>query len=402
MISQKKFLITIAALVVLGVGAFFGGIKLGARGYVYSGSDFKLINQNDQPHDVDYSLLWQVLNTLNEKYIDKPIDQQKVLYGAVSGAVNALGDPYTTFFTPDQYKNFLTQLSGSFEGIGAEIGMKSGSITIIAPLDNSPAKKAGLQAGDILLKVNGEDATGYTLEQAVDKIRGPKGTSVKLTIYRPKDSKSIDFTITRDTINVTSVDYSIKNINGKKIEVINLKEFGDNSVELFSQAAQQAQQNNVSGIVLDLRDDPGGLLDDAVKIGSFWIDSGKTIVTEAHSDGTNQTYTGLGGNYLKTIPTVVLINGGSASAAEILSGALHDYGIAKLVGEKSFGKGSVQQLIDLPQSSALKVTIAKWLTPKGQNLNHNGLDPDIKVDLTADQVANNQDPQMDAALQLLK
>ncbi len=401
MISQKRYISTIVLLLVLAVGTYFGGLKMGAKGYTYSGGNYQVINQNNQPKNVDYNLLWQALDVVNNKYIDKPVDQQKILYGAVQGAVAAIGDPYTTFFTPQQFSDFKTELGGSFEGIGAEVGMKDGSIVIVAPLDGSPAKSAGLLTGDIVLKINGEDATTFTLDQAVGKIRGPKGTKVSISIYRPATKKQMDFTITRATIDVKSVKNKIQTLNGKKIEIINIQRFGDDTVGLFQQAAADAQKNNVDGIVVDLRDDPGGYLDGSVQIASYWVNPGDVVVSEKHSDGTSIDYKGMGNNFLAKIPTVVLINGGSASAAEILTGALHDHSFAKTVGVKSFGKGSVQELINLPQDTAVKVTVAKWYTPNGININKNGLEPDVKVDLTADDINAKKDPQLDKALELL-
>ncbi len=403
MISTKKYIATIVVLLALSVGSFFGGLNMGKKGFVYSGHDFQIVNQNNQTHVVDYNLLWQTLDTLNQKYIDKPIDQQKALYGAVAGAVASLGDPYTVFFDPQQYNDFKTQLAGSFDGIGAEVGLKDGNIVIIAPIEGAPAQKAGLQAGDVILKIDGTDTTGLTLDDAVNKIRGPKGTQVKLSIYRPSNNKQMDISITRATIAITSVKWSYKTTTtGKKIAVIQVSEFGDDTVDLFRKAAAEIQGQNVSGIVIDLRDDPGGYLDDAVQLASYWLDKDQLVVSERHSDGSSVNYTAKGGNVFKGVPTIVLINGGSASASEILSGALHDHNDAHLVGLKSFGKGSVQELIDMPQNTALKVTVAKWYTPNGININKNGIEPDVKVDLTADDVKNNKDPQMDKALEMLK
>ncbi len=399
---MKKTIAYILILIVVAGGSFFGGLKMGAKGYTYSGHDFKIVNQNQSPKDVDYSLLWQALDALNTKYIDKPLDQQKLLYGAVSGLVSAAGDPYTTFFDPDQYASFQTQLSGSFEGIGAEVGLKDNHVIIVSPLDGSPAKKAGLLSGDAILKIDGQDATQFTLEQAVDKIRGKKGTTVKLQISRSGADKPLEFTITRDTINVNSVKWSTQTVNNKKIEIISISEFGDDTVDLFRQAAIDAQSKSVQGIVVDLRDDPGGYLDAAISIASYWVTPNSLVVSEQHSDGTVQKYNAKGNDTLHDIPTVAITNSGTASAAEILAGALRDNGQAKLVGTKSFGKGSVQELVNLPFKTALKVTIAKWLTPKGVNLNHNGLDPDYKVDLAAGEPASSTDAQMTKALDLLK
>ncbi|MBU6447837.1 S41 family peptidase [Patescibacteria group bacterium] len=403
MISTKRYIATVAVLLAISVGSFFGGLNMGKKGFVYSGHDFQIVNQNNQTHVVDYNLLWQVLDTLNQKYIDKPIDQQKALYGAVEGAVSSLGDPYTVFFDPQQYNDFKTQLAGSFEGIGAEVGLKDGNLIIVAPIAGAPAEKAGLKAGDIVLKIDGTDTTGMTLDDAVNKIRGPKGTQVKLTIFRTSTNKQMDLTITRATIAITSVKWSYKTTTtGKKIAVIQVSQFGDDTVDLFRKAVADIQTQNVAGVVIDLRDDPGGYLDDAVQLASYWLDKDQLVVSEKHSDGSDIQYTAKGGNVFKGMPTVVLINGGSASASEILSGALHDHGDAKLVGQKSFGKGSVQELIDMPQNTALKVTVAKWYTPNGININKNGIEPDYQVDFTATDAQSNKDPQMDKALDLLK
>lgn len=389
-------------IAVLIAAAFGFGLKQGAKGYVFSGRDFKIINQNNAPATVDYNLLWQALEVLNTKFIDKPVDQKKILYGAIAGAVSAAGDPYTSFFDPQQYKDFKTELGGTFDGIGAEVGIKDGNIVIIAPLDESPAIKAGIQAGDVLLKINDESVDGLTLEQAVSRIRGPKGTTVVLTVFRQKTSKQLEFKIVRQTIDVKSVKYEIKNVNGKNISYINIQRFGDDTSARFKEAVSQARSNNVSGIVLDLRNDPGGYLDTSVEIASYWVEPGKTVVSEERSDGTTFNYSARGNNSLSAIPTVVLINAGSASASEILAGALRDYGFAQLIGVKSFGKGSVQELVDLPENTAIKVTIAKWLTPKGTNINKNGLEPDIKVERTPEQFDAGLDPQLDKALELLK
>jgi carboxyl-terminal processing protease len=402
MTSNTKKAGIVVLVVVLVALSFFGGLKAGQNGYTFQPNGFKLINQSSQPKNVDYNLLWQTLDLINSDYIDKPVDQQKLLYGAVAGMVAAVGDPYTTFFDPTSYQSFKTELSGNFDGIGAEVGIKDNEITIIAPLDPSPAKQAGLLPGDIITKINGADATSDTLDQAVDLIRGPKGSTVTLEIYRDSVKKTMDFSIVRDTIAVPSVAYSTKNDNGKMVEYINVKDFGDDTESLFAQAATDAENKKATGIIIDLRDDGGGYLDAAVNLASYWVTPGDNIVTEKHSDGTSIQYPAKGNAEFKSIPTIILINGGSASASEILSGALHDYGFAKLVGEKSFGKGSVQELIPLPYNTALKVTVAKWYTPKGVNINHDGLNPDIPVTRTTDQIQNGQDPQLDKALDLLK
>lgn len=398
--GQNKFFI-IAVLLV--IGAYYAGFKQGIKGYVFVPKEFKIVNQSDQPQTVDYNLLWNAINTVNQKYIEGPVDAQKTLYGAVKGAVAAAGDPYTEFFPPKDKDNFKTSLAGSFDGIGAEIGQKDGAIVIVAPLDESPAKKAGILAKDIILKVNGEDTSGWTVEDAVNKIRGPKGTQVTLNIFREGHLQPFDVAITRDTIEIKSVKWEIKDVgdgaNKKKIAVISISRFGDDTEGLFEKAESEALAKGAVGIIIDLRNNPGGYLNTAVQIASAWVKPGDLVVTEAHSQTDSIKYNASGNNKLSGIKTVILINGGSASASEILSGALHDHQLAELIGEKSFGKGSVQELVDLPGGSAVKVTVAKWITPGGKNLNHDGLEPDVPVKLTEDDIKQGKDPQMDKALE---
>jgi carboxyl-terminal processing protease len=400
---KRAYFIRGAAVLLIIAVSYYVGYNVGRKGFVFVPKTFQVINQNNEPAVVDYNLLWKTLDVLNNQYIDKPIDQQKVLYGAVSGAVSALGDPYTTFFPPQQLNDFQTQLAGSFGGIGAEVGEKDGNVVVIAPLDGTPAKAAGIRAGDIIAQVDGQSTSGWSVDQAVDKIRGPKGTSVTLQIVRQGQDKPLTFKIIRDTIVVKSVKWSYKtvSVNGqnKTIAIITISEFGDDTTGLFNQAVNDILTHNVSGIIIDLRNNPGGYLQSAVDVASNWVKQGDLVVSEAHSDGTTITYKGEGNPRLAGIKTIVLINGGSASAAEILSGALHDHGFAQLLGEKSFGKGSVQELVNLPGGSGVKVTVAKWITPNGVNLNHNGLTPDIPVTLTSDQANAGKDPQMDTALQ---
>lgn len=401
------------SVILIVIISYYFGYQSGHKGFVFNPKSFQVVNQNEEPATVDYNLLWNAIDVLNSKYIDKPVDQQKILYGAVKGAVDSLGDPYTTFFKPKDLESFQTQLKGSFGGIGAEVGKKDGNIVIIAPLDETPAKRAGLLAGDIIVKVDDQSTEGWAVEQAVEKIRGLKGTKVTLNIYRSgKDpsttlgaSNPFDVTITRDTILIKSVKWEFKNVDvkgqTKTVAVIKLSEFGDDTEDLLDQAINEILRKNVSGIVLDLRNDPGGYLQTSVDVASNWVKAGDVVVSEAHSDGTSQKYTASGNPRLAGIKTVVIINSGSASAAEILSGALHDHGLAKLVGEKSFGKGSVQELVELPGGGAVKVTIAKWVTPGGVNLNHDGLKPDIEVKLTEDDIKNGKDPQMEKALEII-
>lgn len=401
--KRKSYLIKAIAIFFVIIISYSAGYQTGHKGFVFVPKDFKVVNQKDTLGTVDYSLLWKAIDVLNNKYIDKPVDQQKILYGAVSGAIAAAGDPYTTFFAPDDLKNFQTGLQGSFGGIGAEVGKKDGNIVIIAPLDGTPAKRAGILSGDIIVKVDGQSTQDWSADQAVNKIRGTKGTSVTLTLLRSGKDQTFDLKIVRDTIVIKSVKLEYKDVvvdgQKKSIAVITISEFGDDTKALFDQAVANILVHNVSGVIVDLRNNPGGYLQTAVDLASAWVKQDDLVVSEAHSDGTNVKYTAEGNPRLAGLKTIVMINGGSASAAEILSGALHDHGFAKLLGEKSFGKGSVQELVSLPGETAVKVTVAKWITPNGVNLNHNGLDPDIQVKLTADDVTAGKDPQMDKALE---
>ena len=404
MISQKKYIITIGLLSVVICAAFAAGIELGFRGQSLTtpftiGQIIHGAGESNQP--VSYQPLWTVLNDVQQNYIDaSTINHQAEVYGAIKGAVAAIGDPYTVFFDPKDYATFSTQLSGNFQGIGAQMAEQNNLPTVVSTIKDSPAQKAGLTAGDEILKIDGADATTLTLDAVVGKIRGTAGTQVTLTIYRPSASKQLDISITRQQINVKTIEYSTTTLSdGKKVEMITISEFGEQTTKDFGPAAEDAVKNKVSGIILDLRGNPGGYLDSAVAVASYWLPKGQIVVTENRTNAQPQPYYSAGNDILQGLPTVVLIDGGSASAAEILSGALHDHGIAKLVGVKSFGKGSVQQLVTdgLPAGTALKVTIAKWFTPNGQNLNHNGLDPDVKATITADDVKAGKDPQRQQA-----
>ena len=389
----------IAFVVLLLVLSFRLGYTTGEKGFVFEPSEFKVENQNNSPANVNYNTLWDAIKVVQEKYIETPPNDQEFLYGAVKGAVAATGDPYTSFFPP----NFKPELAGTFDGIGAEIGKKDGNIVIVAPLPGTPAERAGLKAQDIVYKVDGQETTDWTVEDAVSKIRGKKGTPVVLTIVREGKAEPFDVEIIREVILVKSVKWEFKEVGsegGKKaIAVLTISKFGDDTEGLFNQAVNEILSRKVDGIVVDLRNDPGGYLQTAVNLASAWVEAGKIIVTEEHSDGNNQAYKANGNNRLGKIKTVILINGGSASASEIFSGALRDHNIAQLIGEKSFGKGSVQELVDLPEGGAVKVTVAKWITPGGKNLNKEGLDPDIMVEITEEDITNSKDSQMEKALE---
>lgn len=398
--NTRKLVFGILIAFILVGGAFRIGYISGSKGLTINPKNFTIINKEDAPQDVDYNLLWQALKIVQDKYIDSgSIDEQKVLYGAIQGAVSAAGDQYTQFFDPKTLADFKTELQGSFSGIGAEITNKDGSIVVVAPVKDSPADKAGLMPQDYIIKINDESTDSMSADLAVSKIRGPEGSQVKLTIVRAGEDAPFDVTITRAKIEIKSVLLEYKDVGGKKVAVIKISRFGDDTKALFNDAVSDVVKTKPAAVIIDERNNPGGYLESSVDVASEWLEKGKLVVTEAHSEKDVIRYDSLGYNRLGNLKTIVLINGGSASAAEILAGALKDNGKAILLGQKSFGKGSVQELVPLGKDAAVKVTVAKWITPSGKNLNKDGLEPDIKVELTPDDIKAKRDPQLDRALQ---
>lgn len=389
--SYKKIVYPVVLVICFAV--FFGfGVWVGATKVFYC---------VQPPGQLNFSLFWDAYNKLQQKFIDPTkMDNQKVLYGAIEGMTKSLGDPYTDFFDPNQAKMFQQDLQGSFEGIGVEVGMKKDQLTVIAPLQNTPGERAGLKSGDIVVKIDGKDTSSMAADDAVNLIRGPKGTSVTLTIFREGWSSTKDIKITRDTINVPSMKWTLKDNN---IAYIQLFQFNQNLGTDFKKAAQEILASPAKKIILDLRNNPGGYLDVCQDIAGWFLQKDQTVTIEDFGDGkTKQYYKSQGNGALADYPTVILINQGSASASEILAGALRDNRNIQLIGNKSFGKGSVQEVDDLRGGSFLKVTIAKWLTPKGNSISEVGLDPDIKIDITDQDVQNKRDPQLDKALEIIK
>lgn len=356
-----------------------------------------VVRETGESRALDFSLYWTVWDQLKQSYYDKTkLDVKNMYYGAISGMVAAIGDPYTVFLTPVQNKETKEELSGTFEGIGAQLGYKDKKIVVIAPLKDTPAEKAGILAGDWILQIDGKDTGNLTLPEAVSKIRGKKGTSVKLNILHDKKEKPEEITVVRDTIRVLSVDLTFKN----NIAVLKLSQFGDSSNAEWDKAVNQiVTKKDISGLVLDLRNNPGGYLNGAVYIGSEFLNGGNVVVQE-DGNGLKHSYAVDRKGRLLNIPMLVLINKGSASASEIVAGALQDRKRAKLVGENSFGKGTIQDAQDLDEGAGLHVTIAKWLTPNGRWINGTGLSADYKIEM--DEKDPTKDPQMEKALELLK
>ena len=346
-------------------------------------------------------MLWRVLKKVNSEYVDIPVDQKKLMYGAVAGLVRALEDPHSSFLEPSDNEQFQKDLRGNLEGIGAEIAVKNDILVVVAPLPNTPAARAGILAQDRILQINGEDTFDMSLEEAVSKIRGPKGTSVVLSILHKGADEAKDITIIRDAIFVESARSEIKQIGGSKVAVIKLIRFGPDTKSVFSRIVSEVQSQGAKYIILDLRNNPGGLLDAAIDVASFWLPQDLVVLKEVDKDKREFLYYSNGPGQLNGISTVVLTNEGSASASEIVAGALQDHKLATVVGEKTFGKGSVQDLIEFPDGSALKITIAKWLTPNGRSIHNEGLEPDVKVELTLEDYNADRDPQMERAEDLL-
>lgn len=373
---------------------FLSGWGIGSNRIVLNSDQlFRKSVQKNSPENLDYSSVEQVYDVLRRDY-DGQLDVQKMLDGLKTGLVSSAGDTYTEYLNKEAAKEFDDQLSGSFTGIGAELTTKDKYVMIEVPLAGFPAEKAGLRAKDIIVEINGKDAVDIGVREAVKQIRGEAGTTVKLKIVRD-GKEELDFEITRAKITVPSVKSEILegNIGYLKLN----SRFGPDTVELARKSAEEFRSANVRGIILDVRNNPGGLLDAAVKVSNLWLDKGQTILQERRDGVVIKTFRAPSTPILKGIPAVVLINEGSASASEIVAGALHDNKAAKLIGEKSFGKGSVQQLEELPDGGVLKVTIARWYTPAGVNINKEGIKPDLEVKLTDEDTKAKRDPQLDAA-----
>ena len=388
--KKRRFDSFIAGIFCLGL--IFGAIASQGLGvFLQNQADFEPVSSNsDLPDDLNYASVEEVYDSLRQNF-DGELSIDDIYDGLKRGLTQATDDPYTTYFNPDENEEFNGEVNGTFSGIGAELLSENNVIIIATPLSGFPAEKAGLKARDIILKIDDKDATSLTVSEAVKLIRGDKGTTVKLSILR--GSEQLEFSIVRDTITIPSVTYKIEN----NIGYMQITRFGEDTYSLAVVAAQEFVSQSVKGVIVDVRNNPGGYLDQAVRVASLWVDAGKVVVEERRGDIKERVEKAIGGNTLGDYETVVLINGGSASASEILAGALKDYGLATLVGEKTFGKGSVQQVDEFAGGSALKVTIAKWYTPNGKNINKEGIEPDTEVKITAEQATTGVDAQKDAA-----
>ncbi|MFA4873151.1 MAG: S41 family peptidase [Patescibacteria group bacterium] len=390
-------------------GAYVGGFSLGReeglKGGIQTGGEGGKVTNKDAGssasllQNADFNLYWDVWKWIQGNFIDKPIDEKKLFYGSLAGMVASLDDPYSAFMEPKQAQEFSEELQGKFQGIGAEIGIRDKKLTVVAPLPETPAELEGLKSGDWIIEIDGTDTTGMMLDDAVNRIRGEKGTQVKLLIMREDFKEPKTFVITRDNIKIVSVRSEVKEGG---IGYVQISNFNADTGERFRNAAESMLVQNVKGLVLDLRNDPGGYLSMAVEIASYWVDVESPVVLERSGDTLVEEYRAIKNQALKGIPTVVLINRGSASASEIVAGALQDYALATLIGQQSFGKGSIQEMHDFSDGSAVKLTIARWFTPKNRQIDKEGIAPDVEVDIKEEDITAGKDPQLEKALEILK
>ena len=401
MYAKRNILLTTLALLVF----FLAGWK-GAEYFYLSNQDSFLAKCRlnncdtktaDNPKNVDLSLFWDVWGEIDSRYVDgtKVLDSQNFIYGSIKGLVSSLEDPYTVFMTPDETKEFEENLNSQLEGIGAELTVKDGMLVVLSPLKDSPAEKSGLKPGDIIFEINGETTSEMTLFDAIMKIRGAKGTDVTLTIIREELNEPFEVTITRDEINIDSITF--ERLEGD-IAYISVNQFSDNTAEEFEKAVNEILLDTPKGVIIDLRYNGGGYLDIAVEIVSEFIEGKKPAVLIKTKDGNeDETFNTTGNARIPKVPLVVLVNEGSASASEIVAGAIQDSKRGLVMGEQTFGKGSVQEVELLRDGSSLRLTIAKWLTPSGRSISEVGITPDRIVTQKQEDLDKNIDTQLEEA-----
>ena len=394
--KNTVFIVVIIGLVISFGSGFYMGKSQSTPVYLDGVSGIDL----GKPAGVDFSLFWDAWRVVQEKFATKePLNSQNMVYGAISGMLGSLDDPYTIFMNPEDSQRFFDDLEGSFEGVGMEIGIRNKALQVISPLEGTPSQRAGVRAGDRIIKIDETVTEGMSVEKAVSLIRGPKGTSVTLTVFREGWDATQEIVIVRDVIVIPSLEWKLR----EDVAYIKLFQFSEKAGRDFRKVSQDILASNAKSIVLDVRNNPGGFLDVAVDIAGWFVERGSVVVTEELKDKKEQrVHQARGTAGLISYPVVVLINEGSASASEILAGALRDNRGILLVGKQSFGKGSVQEIENLRDDSSLKVTIAKWLTPKGDVIQGVGLKPDIDVTNTPEDEDKDLDAQLDKALEAVK
>ena len=405
--KTSKIVITVFLSLILLIGAFSGGFitrhYLPSTGMFPGFSDVAVPAEEQTsttPAELDtlFVPFWEAWNIVHNQYVDQPLDDVALMRGAIRGMMDAIGDKQTFYMDPIVYESATSELAGEYEGIGAYVDTDGDYLTIISPIEGSPAQAAGLRSGDQIIAIDGEDMTGIDPEQARQKVIGPAGTKVTLTVAREGESEPLEFVITRAKITIDSVTGKMLENN---IAYIDINTFGDNTTRELDAVLNELLAQNPQGIIIDLRNNGGGYLQTSIEVASEFIGEG-VILYEQYGDGTRDTYNALGNGRATDLPIVVLVNDGSASASEILAGALQDYERATLVGVLTYGKGSVQQWIPLSDDQgAARVTVAKWLTPKERAIDGIGLTPEFIVELTEEDVTNELDPQLDKAVEVL-
>jgi carboxyl-terminal processing protease len=402
--NKKKIYLSIGivvlSLAILG-SVFYGGIELGKKYYpsinLIKGLENK---ETGKSADIDFSLFWDAWRIIQSNYLKSDdLDKKEMVYGAIRGLLNSLDDPHSVFFDPEEAKRFSEDANGSFSGVGMEISIKNQILTVISPLEDTPAWNAGIKAGDQILEIDGESTYNIQLFEAVNLIRGEKGTDVILKILRKSFDKPKDFVITRDTIFVPATKLSFLNDN---IAHLKLLSFSENAPYDFYKSAIDILNKNSSGIILDLRNNPGGYLEIAIHLAGWFVERGDVVVRENIKGKDEEVIKASGNEVFVDMPIVILINEGSASASEILAGALRDNRGIQLIGEKTFGKGSVQTIKELFDDSMVKITIAEWLTPNGLSIDEDGLVPDYEISLPDDYQEEDEDIQLNKAIEILK
>ena len=408
--TSKTILGAFIGLILL-AGAFSGGFIVGhlmpAGGQLPVLSDLLPSSPEVQPEqqaatpdelETLFTPFWEAWNIVHDQYVEQPVDDKVLMQGAIRGMMDALGDQQTFYMEPQVYENETSSLQGQYEGIGAYVDTDGDYLTIVSPIEGSPAEQAGLMPGDKVIAIDGEDMTGVAPEEARLKVLGPEGTTVTLQIARDGEPEPLEFTITRAEIEIRSAEGKMLEDN---IAYVDINTFGEQTTRELRSTLDELLAQNPRGIIIDLRNNPGGYLSTAVEVSSEFIDEG-VILYEEYGDGRRDEHNAIGGGQATDIPLVVLINEGSASASEILAGALQDYERATLVGVKSFGKGSVQNWVPLSDNQgAARVTIARWLTPDERLIDHIGLMPDVVVEMTPEDFEAELDPQLDAAVETL-
>ncbi|MEK7120837.1 MAG: S41 family peptidase [Patescibacteria group bacterium] len=399
--NLKKRFIFVSLCMVLVAGSFLLGVYFGFENRPEVDKITGVLGKEDKaPVDVDFSVFWEAWRELDNKFVSTngEIDNQTKVWGAIKGLVDSYGDPYTVFMPPEEAKIFEEDISGNFSGVGMEIGIKDGILTVIAPLKNTPAYNAGIKAGDQILKIDQHITSDLSVDEAVGFIRGKEGTDVHLTVIKKGETKPKEIIITRAVITVPMIETEI--VAGD-IFVIKLYSFSGTSPNLFRGALREFVDSGKNKLILDLRGNPGGYLDASIDMASFFLPPGKVVVREDFGGNRKEEiYRSKGYDVFNdSLKMVILINEGSASASEILAGALQEHDIATLIGQKTFGKGSVQELVKLTPDTSLKMTVARWLTPDGRSISKEGLMPDIEVVMDKDET---NDEVLDRAVEFLK